>query len=72
MYILKKCQEKEMSRIKRLIKEGKLVAYINVATLPSEADTSAQGDHPTMSVVILINRQLAVVCLREKRCCGQQ
>ena len=42
-------QEKERSRIMRLLKEGKL-AYINQATLPSDTDTSAQGDQLTNPV----------------------
>ena len=42
-------QEKERSRIMRLLKDGKL-AYINQATLPSDTDISAQGDQLTNPV----------------------
>lgn len=38
-------QEKERSRIKRLLKDGRL-AYIKEATLPSESNTSTQGNQP--------------------------
>lgn len=42
-------QEKERSRIMRLLKDGKL-AYINKATLPLDTDTSIQGDQLTNPV----------------------
>lgn len=42
-------QEKERSRIERLLKEGKL-AYIKKATLPPASDTTIQGDQLTNPV----------------------
>lgn len=42
-------QEKERSRIERLLREGKL-AYIKKATLPSASDTTIQGDQLTNPV----------------------
>ncbi|MBR3565209.1 MAG: hypothetical protein IKN91_02620 [Paludibacteraceae bacterium] len=44
-------QEKKKNRVKRLLMEGRL-AYIDIATLPLESDTSIQGSKPTKSIGI--------------------